>query len=198
MSSPTVHVAPFSQFARELHELVDHLAFLNNNAYVILVILAMVYCQVKWILSSYTAKLAKDRLALERLENEVGLHLQSQEVRFATFQEEIVKTQGIHEDDITNMLHTLQKDVVKSQEGHKQETMKVQNDVLKRLSLLEGLFQGLATSEHELNSATAGRLRQQLNTGGLWGKQLKDLLEQSKAADERERAWLKAVAYSPV
>jgi hypothetical protein len=150
--------------------------FWKNDVYLILFILEMVYSQVRWILSSYTAKERGVVLALERLESEVGLHLQSQEDRFATFQEEIVKTQSIHEDD----------------------TMNVQKDLLKRLSFLEGLFSGLAASEHTLNSATASRLRKHLETCGLWGKQLKDLQEQSKAADERELAWRKATAYSPV
>ena len=175
----SVHVAPFTQLAREFREFMD-LTLWKNEVYVILFLLAIVYCQVKWILSSYTAKLVakvtKDRLALELLENEVGLRLQSQEGRFATFQEEIVKTQGIHE----------------------QDTVNIQKDVLKRLTFLEGLFSELATSEHKLCAATASKLRLQLETGGLWGKQLKELQELSKAADERERTWLKTAAYSPV
>lgn len=172
MPFATVGAPPFSQLASELGQLMKH-----NDVYLILFILAIVYSQIQWILSSYTAKLVakikRDGLALE---SEVGLHLQSQEERFATFQEELVKTQEIHE----------------------QDTMNVQKDLMKRLSFLEGLFSGLAASEHKLCAAAASRLRHQLETGGLWGKQLKDLQLMSKAADEREREWLKAVAYSPV
>ena len=175
MPFATIRLTPFSQFSSELAQLVNHTDF-----YMIVFILAIVYSQVKWILSSYTAKLVakvtKDGLALKQLENEVGLHLQSQEVRFATFQEEIVKNQDIHE----------------------QDTVNIQKDVLKRLTFLEGLFSELATSEHKLCAAAASKLRLQLETGGLWGKQLKELQELSKAADERERAWLKTAAYSPI
>ena len=175
MPFATVSVTPFRQLSSELGQLVN-----NNDLYMIVFILAMVYSQVKWILSSYTAKLvakaAKDVLTFERIENEFELRLQSQEVRFGTFQEELVKTQDIHE----------------------QDTINIQKDVMKRLSFLEGLFSGLATSEHKLCAAAAARLRQQLETSGLWGKQLKELQELSKAANEREREWLKAVAYSPV
>ena len=172
MPFPTVGVTPFSQLSSELSQLVK-----NNDVYLILFILAIVYSQIQWILSSHTAKLVakikRDGLALE---SEVGLHLQSQEERFATFQEELVKTQEIHE----------------------QDTMNVQKDLMKRLTFLEGLFRGLATSEHKANSDTAAKLRLQLKTGGLWGKDLRELQSLSKAADEREREWLKAVAYSPV
>ena len=175
MPFATVGVAPFSQLSNELAQLVNH-----NDVYIIVFILAIVYSQVKWILSSYTAKLAakaaKDVLTFQRIENEFKLCLQSQEKRFGAFQEELVKTQDIHE----------------------QDTINIQKDVMKRLTFLEGLFRGLATSEHKANSAAAARLRKQLDAGGLWGKQLKDLRSLSEAADEREREWLKAVAYSPV
>jgi hypothetical protein len=131
-----------------------------------------------------------------------------------------------------------QEEIVKSQEIHEHDTMNIQKDVLKRLSLLERLFRELATSEHRLNSAmldalvtlilasTAGSpashhdksvlnstlsLRQRLewmevacSTDG-WAhsnraaqQQLKALQSLSKVADEREHAWLAAVAYSPI
>ena len=168
MSFATIRMTPFNQLSSELAQLVKH-----NDVYIVLFILAIVYLQVQWILSSY---MAKHLLSFKRLQSEVSLHLQSQEVRFATFQEELVKTQDIHE----------------------QDTVNIQKDVMKRLTFLEGLFRELVTSEHRLCVAAAARLRLQLKTGGLWGKDLRELQELSKAADERERAWLKAVAYSPI
>ena len=175
MPFPTVRVTPFSQLSSELAQLVNHTDF-----YMIVFILAMVYSQVKWILSSYTAKLVtkteKDGLALEGLYDEVEQRLRLQEDRFATFQEEIIKIQDINEDDIMN----------------------VQKDVVKRLTFLEGLFRGLATSEHGLHAAAAAKLRLQLKTDAPGGKKLTELQSVSKVADERERAWLAAVAYSPI
>jgi len=114
--------------------------------------------------------------------------------------------------------------------------MKIQKDILKRLSFLERLFRELATSEHRLNSAmldamvslimvstagcasspashhdksvsyTALSLRQRLewmeaslpHSNRAAQQQFKALQSLSKLADQRERTWLAAVAYSPV
>jgi len=144
---------------------------------------------------------------------------EQEEDDFGEFQEEIVKSQEIHEDD----------------------TMKIQKDILKRLSFLERLFRELATSEHRLNSAmldamvslimvstdggasspashhdksvsyTALSLRQRFEwmeascKADGWAhsnraaqQQLRAIQSLSKLADQRERTWLAAVAYSPV
>ena len=175
----TTGVPPFSQLARELDQLV-------NLPYVFLV--GFVCFQVKWILTKYAEKVrmntGKDALKLECIRNEIEQRLDLQEQRFATFQEVVLKNQDIHEEDIK----CIQNDTINV----------LQKDMLKRLSFLEQLFSGLVDSEHKLNSAVAARLRLQVETGGLWGKQLRELQELSRAADERERAWLKATAYSPV
>lgn len=178
MPFATVGVPPFSQLANELSHLTDPTFWTIMCPYVFL--MAIVCFQVKWILAKHTEKLStkteSDMLKLERLQDEIEQRLNLQEDRFATFQETVLKNQEIHENDIMN----------------------IQTAALKRLSFLEGLFSGLAASEHALNSTVARRLRLQVETGGLWGKQLRELQDLSKAADEREHAWLKATAYSPV
>ena len=155
-------------------------------------------------------------LAFQRLENELSLRLQSQEDRFGILQEDIVKSQEIHE----------------------QDTMNIHKDMLKRLSFLERLFRELASSEHRLNSAMLDALVNLLlaSTAGTpashhdksvsyatlslrerfewmevacradgWAHSNRAAQQQFKAlqslinvANERERAWLAAVAYSPV
>lgn len=175
MPFATVGVTPFSQLSSELGQLV-----VNNNVYVTVFILVIVYSQVKWILSSHATKLVakteRDVLTFERLYDEVEQRLRLQEDRFASFQDEIIKIQDINEQDIMN----------------------IQKDVVKRVTFLEGLFRGLATSEHKLQAAVAAKLRHQLKTDAPGGKKLTELQSLSKVADEREREWLKAVAYSPV
>ena len=214
MSSPTPSVVPpFSQFTKELGEIMDPKIW-NNEICAIVLITLLIYIQVKWILSDHTEKLKtkseRNLLALdERLQNyetrltvfkedieketihvlekgalsrlsavesEVELRLKSQEDRFAEFKDEIVRIQKVHEQDVVN----------------------IHNHTIATQRIPERLINELATTEHKLSAATAARLRHQLETGGLWGKQLKDLQELSKAADEREKAWLKLVAYSPV
>lgn len=169
MSSATTHVPPFSQLFYELGEVMDT-KFWKNEICAIALIAAMIYIQVKWILLDHIEKLKT------KSKREVELHVKSQEVRFADFKDEIVRIQEIHEQDMMN----------------------IHNHTIATQRLPERLFNDLATTEHKLNAATAARLRHQLETGGLWGKQLKDLQELSKAADEREKVWLKLVAYSPV
>ncbi len=174
-SFATVRVTPFNQFVSEFGQLLKH-----YDVYAIVFILAIVYSQVKWILSNYTEKLVaktkRDVLTFERIYDEVEQRLRLQEDRFAMFQEEIIKIQDVNEQDVMN----------------------IQKDVAKRLTFLEGLFRGLATSEHKLQAAAAAKLRHQLKTDAPGGKKLTELQSLSKAADEREHEWLKVVAYSPV
>lgn len=209
MSNATVNVTPFKQFSSELGQLMD-LTVWNKEICAIALIALMIYIQLKLILVDHAEKLkmkterdalvveerlqnyetrltvfqegiqketihALEKGALGHLESEIELHQKSQEQRFAEFKDEMVRIQEIHEQDVINI--------------HK-HTMANQH-------ALEGLFKDLATTEHKLNAATAARLRHQLKTGGLFGKHLRELQELSKAADEREKAWLKIVAYSP-
>ena len=209
MSNATVHVTPFKQLSSELGQLMDPKLW-NNEICAIALITLLIYIQVKWILVDHAEKLKtkseRDALVLEErlqnyetrltvfqegiqketihalekgalghLESEIELHQKSQEERFAEFKDEMVRIQEIHEQDMINI--------------HK-HTMETQH-------VLEGPFKELATTEHKLSAATAARLRHQLKTGGLWGKDLRELQELSRAADEREKAWLKIVAYSP-
>lgn len=150
--------------------------FWSNTLYLAAFVATMAYLQVQWVLTNYsttlTSKTNKDAIILDRLDERI----ENYETRLTVLQEVLVKGQAAHE----------------------KEMRSIQNDTRDMQRDQTRLITDLATTEHKLNSATAAHLRQEVVGGTHWGKKLKELKELSKAADERERAWLRVVAYSPV
>jgi hypothetical protein len=158
-------------------------------------------------------------LTLERLKSEIGLLLQSKEDNFGRFQDEILKRQENHEQYTIN----IQKDILKrlsflerlfrelAISEHRLNSAMLDAMVSLIMASTAGGASSPASHHDKSVSYTALSLRQRFEwmeascKADGWAhsnraaqQQFKALQSLSKLADQRERTWLAAVAYSPV
>jgi hypothetical protein len=132
-----------------------------------LLLMAVVYFQVSYMMSQYSAKLLANANAYDSKQEEL------QQVNQKAL-DKITHELRVVRDEASDRLHAL--------EG--------------RTESFEGAVKELVRTEKTLLAAATTQLRAQLESGGLWGRQRRKLEGRVEEAKLREAAWEKAASWA--